>query len=91
MLQVIQRLTVVSNPTRTFEVGTEINGREVIEIVQVGVQFENSIHSEYLVHDENGDLIASIENSPVIVDWKTIAVHDEKENDLQAQVASEAL
>ncbi|MNP84124.1 hypothetical protein D3C76_1833010 [compost metagenome] len=55
------------------------------------MQFENSIHSEYLVHDENGDIIASIENAPVIVDWKTIAIHDQKENDLQEQVASEAL
>lgn len=87
-MQVIQKLTVVSNPTRVFEVGTEIDGREVIEIKQVGAEYENSIHSEFLVSDENGDLIASIENCPVIVDWKTIAVHDEKENDPQQRVVS---
>ncbi|MEK4106907.1 hypothetical protein NST28_22675 [Paenibacillus sp. FSL R10-2791] len=76
-MQVIQRLTVVSNPTRIFEVGTEHDGREVIEIRQVGVTYEDHIHSEYQVQDENGDLITSVENAPVIVDWRTIVEHDE--------------
>ncbi|KOP64393.1 hypothetical protein AMS62_03320 [Bacillus sp. FJAT-18019] len=89
-MQVIQKLTVVSNPTRVFEVGTEIEGREVIEIVQVGAEFENSIHSEYLIRDEDGDLIASVENCPVIVDWKTLAEHDQTENDPQERVISGA-
>ncbi|MBU5673206.1 hypothetical protein [Paenibacillus brevis] len=75
MYPVIQRLTVVSNPTRIFEVGTEIDGREVIEIKQVG--FED--FSEFHVLDEKGFLIASVENAPVILDWKAIAVHDEEE------------
>lgn len=75
-MQVIQKLTVVSNPTRIFEVGTEVDGREVIEIRQVGTNFEESVHSEFHVEDENGDLISSIENAPVIVDWKTIVEHD---------------
>ncbi len=68
-MQVIQKLTVVSNPTRVFEVGTEIDGREVIEIKQVGTED----FSEFWILDENGELIASIENCPVILDWKTIA------------------
>jgi hypothetical protein len=71
-MQVIERLTVISNPNRIFEIGTELNGREVIEIKQVGTEFENSIHSEFEVLDENGELIASIENAPVILDWITI-------------------
>lgn len=75
MYPVIQRLTVVSNPTRIFEVGTEIDGREVIEIKQVG--FEDS--SEFHVLDEKGFLIASVENAPVILDWKVIAEHEEEE------------
>ncbi|WP_339816833.1 hypothetical protein MKZ15_15555 [Paenibacillus sp. FSL R7-0216] len=83
-MQVIQRLTVVSNPTRVFEVGTEIEGREVIEIKQ----FCNDDFSEFLVLDENDNPISSIENCPVIVDWKTIAVHDEKENDPRQRVVS---
>lgn len=83
-MQVIQKLTVVSNPTRLFEVGTEVDGREVIEIKQVGTED----FSEFWVLDENGELIASVENCPVILDWKTIAVHDEKENDLREQVVS---
>lgn len=78
-MQIIQRLTVVSNPTRVFEVGTELNGREVIEIKQVGYEHDDGVFSEFQVLDENGELISSIENCPVIVDWVTIAVDDRKE------------
>ncbi|MEK3966331.1 hypothetical protein BSK62_16840 [Paenibacillus odorifer] len=75
-MQVIQKLTVVSNPTRVFEVGTEIDSHEVIEIKQVGSEYEDHIHSEYVVLDEDGHMIASVENAPVIVDYKQIAEHD---------------
>ncbi|WP_431785710.1 hypothetical protein [Paenibacillus lactis] len=85
-MQIIQKLTVVSNPTRIFEVGTEVNGREVIEIKQVG---DDNI-SEFWVIDENDHLIASIENCPVIVDWRTIAVHDQTENDPRERAVSGA-
>nr|WP_260866409.1 hypothetical protein [Paenibacillus xylanexedens] len=74
-MQIIHRLTVVSNPTRVFEVGTEIEGREVIEIKQVGEELQ----SEFYVLDEDGNLIASVENAPVIVDYRQIAVHDEED------------
>lgn len=67
-MQVIQKLTVVSNPTRIFEVGTEVNGREVIEIKQVG---DDNI-SEFWVVDENENIIVSIENCPVIVEWQEV-------------------
>ncbi|QWU17346.1 hypothetical protein SAMN04487895_104270 [Paenibacillus sophorae] len=77
-MQIIQRLTVLSTPNRIYEVGSEIDGHEVISIKQVGQEFENSVHSEFLIEDENGDLIASVENAPAIVDWKTIAEHDEE-------------
>ncbi|KGE17598.1 hypothetical protein [Paenibacillus wynnii] len=76
MLQVIQKLTVVSNPTRVFEVGTEHEGREVIEIKQVGAEYEDHVHSEFSVYDENDNLIASVENAPVIVDYRQIVDHD---------------
>ncbi|AJS59238.1 hypothetical protein [Paenibacillus sp. IHBB 10380] len=72
-MQVIQKLTVVSNPTRVFEVGTELNGREVIEIKQVGE--EN--FSEFIINDEDENLIVSIENCPVIVEYKEIVEHGE--------------
>lgn len=78
-MQIIHRLTVVSNPTRVFEVGSEIDGSEVIEIKQVGSDFEDHIHSEYYVLDQNGRLITSVENAPVIVDYKQIVEHDENE------------
>lgn len=85
-MQVIQKLTVVSNPTRIFEVGTEVNGREVIEIKQVG---DDNI-SEFWVIDENEQIIASVENCPVIVEWQNIAEHDQTENDPQERVISGA-
>ncbi|OME09443.1 hypothetical protein, partial [Paenibacillus odorifer] len=66
----------VSNPTRVFEVGTEIDSSEVIEIKQVGSEYEDHVHSEYVVLDEDGHMIASVENAPVIVDYKQIAEHD---------------
>lgn len=75
-MQIIQKLTVVGNPTRIFEVGTEVDGKEVIEIRQAGTNYEDHVHSEYHVEDENGDLIASVENAPVIVDWRSIVEHD---------------
>ncbi|MNO54196.1 hypothetical protein D3C76_446610 [compost metagenome] len=75
-MQIIQKLTVVSNPTRVFEVGTEIDSHEVIEIKQVGSEYEDHVHSEYVVMDEDGYMIASVENAPVIVDYKQIAEHD---------------
>ncbi|WP_433618728.1 hypothetical protein [Paenibacillus cellulositrophicus] len=87
-MEVIQKLMVVSNPPRIYEVGTEINGRDVIEIKQVGYEFEGGIHSEFHVLDEEGSLIASVENCPVIVEWQTIAEHDEKENDPRERVMS---
>lgn len=72
-MQIIHRLTVVSNPTRVFEVGTEIEGREVIEIKNMSLEYEDHVHSEYHVLDGDGELISNVENAPVIVDWKTIA------------------
>jgi hypothetical protein len=85
-MQVIQKLTVVSNPTRIFEVGTEVNSREVIEIKQVG---DDNI-SEFWVIDENEQVIASVENCPVIVEWQNIVEHDQTENDPQQRVISGA-
>lgn len=68
-MQLIQKLTVVYNPSRVFEVGNEINGRVVIEIKQVG---EDNF-SEFWVLDEDEKLIVSIENCPVIVEWQEVA------------------
>ncbi|MGZ0042096.1 hypothetical protein [Paenibacillus ottowii] len=76
-MQVIQRLTVVSNPTRIFEIGTELSGSEIIEIKQVGTEYENNVHSEFHILDENDELIVSIENAPVIVEYRQIVEHDE--------------
>ncbi|UMY55331.1 MULTISPECIES: hypothetical protein [Paenibacillus] len=76
-MQVIQRLTVVSNPTRIFEIGTELSGSEIIEIKQVATEYENNVHSEFHILDENDELIVSIENAPVIVEYRQIVEHDE--------------
>ncbi|OME11383.1 hypothetical protein, partial [Paenibacillus odorifer] len=69
----------VSNPTRVFEVGTEIDSSEVIEIKQVGSEYEDHVHSEYVVLDEDGHMIASVENAPVIVEYRQIVEHEENE------------
>ncbi|MGN7167929.1 hypothetical protein ACTHSJ_18885 [Paenibacillus cellulositrophicus] len=87
-MEVIQKLMVVCSTPRFYEVGTELNGRDVIEIKNMSDEYEDHIHSEYWVLDENGELIASIENCPVIVEWQTIAEHDEIENDPRQRVIS---
>lgn len=73
-VQVIQCLTVITSKQRVFEVGTEVNGRVVIEIKQVGSEYEDHVHSEYIILGENGELISSIENCPVVVDYQLIVV-----------------
>jgi hypothetical protein len=70
-VQVIQSLIVLSTPNRCYEVGSEVNGHIVIEI-----KHEDNFHSEYLVMDENGDLIVSVENCPVVVEYQQLAVED---------------
>ncbi|MDO7908465.1 hypothetical protein Q5741_18860 [Paenibacillus sp. JX-17] len=78
-MELIHRITVISNPTRIFEVGTELDGQEIIEIKQAGAEYEDRIHSEYHVLNEEGCLIACIENAPVLIEYKQIAEHDEHE------------
>lgn len=70
-MRTIRKLTVLcGNSARVFEVGNVINSVEVESIKNMGMEFENRIHSEYHVLDGNGELIANIENAPVIVDWQ---------------------
>lgn len=70
-MRVIRKLTVLcGNSARTFEVGNVINGLTVAKITNNGVEYEDRIHSEYQVLDANGELIANVENVPIIVDWQ---------------------
>ncbi|ASA21995.1 hypothetical protein [Paenibacillus donghaensis] len=75
-MQVIQSITVASLPAFIFTVGGEHNDKAIIEIKQVGEEYPNHVHSEFWVLDEDGQLIVSIENAPVIVEYRQIAVHD---------------
>lgn len=76
-MQVIQSITIATIPAFVFAVGGEHNDREIIEIKQVGAEYENNVHSEFHVLDENDELIVSIENAPVIVEYRQIVEHDE--------------
>jgi hypothetical protein len=76
-MQVIQAITVVAIPQVRFEVGTEFNDRVIIEIKDDCTEWENSIDFMYRVKDEDGGIIASIENCPVVVEYKSISVHDD--------------
>jgi hypothetical protein len=71
-VQVIQRLIVGFNPPRVFEVGGEYEGRGIIEIKN----YSQDEYSSYSMYDENSELIAIIENAPVIVEYRQIAEHD---------------
>ncbi|KAF6569049.1 hypothetical protein G9G53_22415 [Paenibacillus sp. EKM206P] len=78
-MQVIQSITIATIPTFVFAVGGEHNDREIIEIKQVGAVYEDHVHSEFFVLDGEGELIVSIENAPVIVEYRQIVEHDENE------------
>lgn len=67
---IIQSVTVISAVPICFAVGGVHNDREIIEIKQVGYE----TLSEFHVLDEEGELIVSIENAPVVVEWKQIVV-----------------
>lgn len=74
-MQVIQSVIVLtSQDTRTYEVGGEVRGQAIIEIKNMSVEYEDHIHSEYHVFGEDEELIATVENCPVIVEWQKIAV-----------------
>lgn len=73
MSQTIRAITVIANPTRCFEVGCEYGGQIITEIKDVSCEWENSIDFVYHVMNENGHLIASIENCPVIAEYKKVA------------------
>lgn len=82
-VQVIQSVTVLSTPNRTYTVGEEAaDGRAIIEIKQVGFETPTEVHSEYWVLDEDSELIVSIENCPVIAEYKQIAIDDEDPGNL---------
>lgn len=78
MIEVIRKLTVITNPVMVFEVGeVHINGKEIIEIKQIGSTYEDHVHSEYVISDEDGEMIASVENAPVIVEYLQISEDDD--------------
>ncbi|MGM1022983.1 MAG: hypothetical protein ACQEXV_21345 [Bacillota bacterium] len=78
-MQVIQSVTIATIPCFVIAVGGEHNGRVIIEIQDAGAIFEDNVYSSYHVLDENRELIVSIENAPVIVEYRQIAEHDENE------------
>ncbi|UKS27176.1 hypothetical protein LOZ80_37950 [Paenibacillus sp. HWE-109] len=75
-MRVIKKLgVVISGPEGGIEwyvVGQKLNGFVVSKINNVSSEYEDHVHSEYLVKEENGSLIVSIENCPVIVEWMEI-------------------
>lgn len=70
-VKVIESLTVLlSDSENKYEVGLLHNGRYVANIEDNGCEWENGIDFIYRVYDERGDQIATIENCPVIVEYK---------------------
>lgn len=67
-------LTVVLGSGITKSYVTKENERTsgmlVEKILSVGSEFENGIHSEFHMLDENGNSLYHIENCPVIVEYE---------------------
>lgn len=51
----------------TYYVGVKVEGREVGSINDRSIELENSIDFIYEVIDVNGDVMARIENCPVVI------------------------
>lgn len=69
--QRICALTVLSTPNRVYRV-EEYGGdwRFVGSIIDASLEWEDGVDYIYRIEDKNGDLIATIENCPVIVEYK---------------------
>lgn len=68
--QVIRAITIISNPLVIYEVGcTTKDGSVVYEIIDSSCEWENSIDFLYYIKDEDGELIATIENCPVLIEY----------------------
>lgn len=69
--RVIQSVTVQRCDQEVeFEVGEELGGRVVIEIVDKSTPS----NPRFDLLDEEGDTIFTIENLPCSIEWKTIAI-----------------
>lgn len=71
MISVIKRITLPAIG-KTFEVGEEYEGQVIIEIKYASIEYDDHIHSEYHVLDEDGNLIAVIENCAVLVEFQKV-------------------
>jgi len=73
-MDIIESLTVIMGNGFMRTYCTKENdwrlGILVSKIINDGSEFNGSVHSEYLMEDENGNLIAHIENCPVIVEYE---------------------
>ncbi|MFD1953773.1 hypothetical protein ACFSL6_17505 [Paenibacillus thailandensis] len=78
--QVIQSITVGQNLQRKYTIGDVVNGAELNEIKNMSTVSESRVFSEYWLLDEDGNILSSVENMPVVIDYQTIAVDDEEEN-----------
>jgi hypothetical protein len=70
-VQVIQRLIVPS--ARVYEVGSKCPAGVVIEIKCNSQEYEDHVHVQYDVYGEDYQLLATVINCPVIVEYVHIA------------------
>jgi hypothetical protein len=67
---------VISGPEggiEWYEIGQKINGLQIASIKNMGSEFEDSIHSEYVFRGADGNPVTHIENCPVIVEWMEVS------------------
>ena len=63
----IRKLTIVSGEgVRTFEVGVN----NVFLIKDSSLEYDSSTEFLYSIEDKEGKLISSVENCPVVIDYK---------------------
>ena len=73
----IEALTIVNQQgTKSYYVGWSVRdtnncSRKIAKILDKSVEFPDSLHLIYWVVDQNNELIATVENCPVNVEYKT--------------------
>lgn len=64
----IQSVTIVCQQgTTTYSLGQEVNGLEIHEIVDLGMEYPDRVYSCYLGRTADGDIVFVAENAPVDV------------------------
>jgi hypothetical protein len=70
---IISQITVVCQQgVASYDVGSKVEGREIVEIKDVSMEYENGITLMYQAFDKEGNILKSIENCSCDITYKVM-------------------